>query len=71
MRNLNKNSKNVYSRYNLISMKGSSNVFTKNKLEMDKRLKAITSSSSSSSSYEMCYDEDSFGDSRKKQKISN
>jgi hypothetical protein len=46
-------------------------VFTKNKLEMDKRLKAITSSSSSSSSYEMCYDEDSFGDSRKKQKISN
>jgi hypothetical protein len=46
------------------------NVFTKNKLEMDKRLKAITSSSSSSS-YEMCYDEDSFGDSRKKQKISN
>jgi hypothetical protein len=45
-------------------------VFTKNKLEMDKRLKAITSSSSSSS-YEMCYDEDSFGDSRKKQKISN
>jgi hypothetical protein len=47
------------------------NVFTKNKLEMDKRLKAITSSSSSSSSYEMCYDEDSFGDSRKKQKISN
>jgi len=52
MRNLNKNSKNVYSRYNFISMKGDSNVFTKNKLEMDKRLKA-TSSSSSSSSYEM------------------